>query len=103
MDVWFLCLRKPHGKYRAPAHFTAHGEIPSHPSREIPTDREAEARTLSLTGIAVHLHEGLEDRVELIGRNADPRVDHVDEYVLIRRRAAHVHAAALRRVADRVG
>src|SRR3712207_9282916 len=55
--------------------FRSDGEVAAHAAREVAADREPEPRPFAgITEGAPHLHEGLEDRLQLVGRDADARV-----------------------------
>src|SRR5689334_16816004 len=55
---------------RAPLPFRARGdEIAAHPARELAADREAETHALvGARVVAIHLHERLEDPLQLVAR-----------------------------------
>src|SRR5687768_1029388 len=49
-----------------------HAQVAAHAAREIAADRQAEPRALDLARVVgADLHEGLEHRVQLVGRDAD--------------------------------
>ena len=56
-----------------------HTQAPTHELDKLPTDREAESgSTEAARRRRVGLAERLEDMFELLVRNADPRVGHID-------------------------
>src|SRR3954465_14510785 len=59
---------------------TARSEVASHATCEIAADREAEPRAADGASVArPHLHEGLEDRLELLAGDPDPGVRDLEE------------------------
>src|SRR5260370_36562082 len=82
-----------HTEHRSLSELAAHGEVAAHASGEIAANRQAEPCALALAVVGtVDLHEWLEDRLELIGRNTDAGVDDVDEHIVIRHRTLYVNA-----------
>ena len=87
----------------------SHAQVASHPEGEVAADREAEPRAPGAPRVVrPHLDEGLEDRVEPVARNADPRVRDLEVGDVRRsgavraRRERDDHAPARRRELDRV-
>ena len=80
-----------------------HRDVASHCAREIPADRQAEARTFVLADArAAKLNERLEYRRELLGGHSDPVVLHAEANTFAVDGAAHLNAATRRRKLDRV-
>src|SRR6185503_11639924 len=76
------CKRRPSSRL---AH---HREIASHGAREIPADRQPETGAVRRARERrLHLHEWLEDELELFRSDPDSRVAHMNGHVAIRQLA----------------
>ena len=92
--------RKDQRKLRADIDRARRDDVTAHGAREVATDREAQARAFARRRqISPDLDEGLEDGLELVGRNAAPGVAYVNAHdVAVRLGAQRDAAAALRAV-----
>ena len=81
------------------------GDVAAHGARELSADRQSESdpAIIPAMGAGLELHEGNEDRVELVGGNADSRVAHLGSNRRAVGTALDCHAAAAVRELDRVG
>src|SRR6185369_14843325 len=86
----------------ADAHRALRGQLAFHHSREIAADRQSEANAFVARKLLVHLHERLEDRLELFRRNPSARVDDVEANPIALRAARDRDLTAAIRELDRV-
>jgi len=92
------------GERRALARNALYGEVATHSTRQIATDREAKPDAIMRAGERVlDLHERLEDGSSAVGRNTDACVANVHLEVPIADVAGHENATTLGRELDRVG
>src|ERR1051325_7424707 len=90
-------------KAGAMSNFAFSGHVAAHRSRQITADGKAQSASfLAARERAAELNERLEDRLDLVLRNARSRIPHADESLLAGRRTSHFDAAALRRELYRV-
>jgi hypothetical protein len=84
-----------------------HRQLATHAPRQVAADGQAEPHPLVTAAEApVHLHEGLEDGVQHVGRDADAGVAHVHVHLAALPLARHAHGAVgigeLHRVGEQV-
>src|SRR6185437_15355593 len=66
---------QPQAEARTAARSTLDGDLTAHHLREVPADREAESRTPVGARVSlIHLHERLEDSLEILARDTDAAV-----------------------------
>ena len=82
-----------HGKRAALADFTGDADSAAEGLGNAATDRQPQAGAAELAGHgSVGLDEGIEDGVELVGGDADARIDHLEPQVADRVRRSPVRA-----------